>query len=113
MMDWVYRKVAEERTSDRPRSARKNSGKSDRKCYRSWSRGTQGRGGSKGRKTKTPDRKYANEKIKLPSDTTLYIPALRMGKEGERDMVDKISKFIANIRVEGDQRRSLMPRNRD
>ena len=40
-------------------------------------------------------------RVKSPSDTTLYTPALIKGKCGENELLDKITNFVEGIRLEG------------
>ena len=47
---------------------------------------------------RTPGAQHGGEMVKSPSDTTLYKPAMKKGVESE--LVNRISNFVENIRIE-------------
>ena len=64
------------------------------------------RGKEKDKGLSTSDRCNTNsnrvvQMVKSPSDMTLYTPALSKGKKNEVEMIEKISNFVEEIRLEG------------
>ena len=47
---------------------------------------------------RTPRAQHRGKMVKSPSDTTLYKPAMKKGVESE--LVNRISNFVENIRIE-------------
>ena len=66
-------------------------------------------------KNKTPMKTLviSTQIVKSPSDTTLYVPALKPAKggnnQGSFDMINKISDFVEAIRMEGDGKKKNEP----
>ena len=48
------------------------------------------------------------DRIKSPSDTTLYTPVLKQSKKMD-NMIDKISNFVESVRLENNGRNSSTP----
>ena len=66
---------------------------------------TKGRANELSKEFKTPSSKsmVRSNRTKLPSDTTLYKPALAMGRNNSRsDIINRISNFVEGIRIESE-----------
>ena len=104
----VMKEMVAETISSMDRGRSRHKDRRSAKHRRSSSRRSTSRRSTSRRRGKTQPEGNLRGKsvnmVKSPSDTTLYRPAMRQKKADDNNLVDRISQFIENIRIQGDRR---------